>query len=109
MFKKRKALAAPLPLGRIIGQVMEDFGPRQRTPLARIWEQWGAVLGGPIAANTRPVALKRGVLLVNVTSSVWLQELQFCKADMLRRLCAALNQEQVKGRVTEIRFKIGPV
>lgn len=60
-------------------------------------------MGPQIAARTSPGKIRHGVLSVTVSSSVWLQELQFMKQDILERL----NQQTTKESITDIRFSIG--
>ncbi|MFC1813872.1 DUF721 domain-containing protein [Thermodesulfobacteriota bacterium] len=72
----------------------------------RHWNDRGlAVVGKAIAENARPAAFKGKMLLVHVTSSTWIHELQFLKKDIIRKVNNALGEEQVE----EIKFKIGPI
>ncbi|MFH2064033.1 MAG: DUF721 domain-containing protein [Pseudomonadota bacterium] len=73
--------------------------------MTRIWSLWSEAIGPTIAENARPAAFKGHVLLVHVTSSPWMQQLQFLKQDIIRKLNTALGKEMV----TEIKFKIGSV
>jgi predicted nucleic acid-binding Zn ribbon protein len=58
-----------------------------------------------VAANTLPAAFRQQLLLVNVSSSVWIQELRFKKEDIIRKLNDAVG----KSVVSEITFKVGPI
>jgi predicted nucleic acid-binding Zn ribbon protein len=91
-------------IGNIIGDVLKQFRSASDGELTRVWHIWDEVVGGTIAANAQPVAFKGDLLLVHVTSSAWIHELQFLKADIVSRLNAALG----KPMVSEIKFKIGP-
>jgi predicted nucleic acid-binding Zn ribbon protein len=71
--------------------------------MTKIWSLWQEAIGPTIAENARPAAFKGKVLLVNVTSSPWMQQLQFLKQDIIRKLNSALGKEMI----TEIKFKIG--
>jgi len=53
--------------------------------------------------NAQPLAFKGKLLLVEVTSSAWLHELQFLKGDIIKNLNDALGKELI----SEIKFKIG--
>jgi predicted nucleic acid-binding Zn ribbon protein len=101
---KRANLREPVALGRLLDKVLDAHRRQRNDPLSRIWEQWQPSVGLSVAANTRPVSLKGGCLLVCVSSSVWLQELQFLKNNLVDRLNALLEEELVH----DIRFKIGP-
>jgi predicted nucleic acid-binding Zn ribbon protein len=70
--------------------------------LVRVWEK---TVGPPIADNAKPFAVKGSLLLVHVSSSAWLHQLQFLKAELLDKLNQGLKNE----RIEEIKFKIGPI
>lgn len=91
-----------------IGEILEQAlrGCRQADgELVRIWDLWGAVVGDAVAENTRPAAFKGKLLIVHVSSSAWVHQLQFLKQDMIRKVNAALGQALVE----EIKFRIGPL
>ncbi len=95
-------------IGPIISSLISSY---QKTPensvgkLNQIVRIWPTVTGADITENTKPVAIKGNRLLVNVTSSVWLQQLQFISQELIIRLNAALDGESID----TIKFKIGPV
>ncbi len=64
---------------------------------------WDQAVGERIAENTVPESMRRGVLFVNVASSVWMQQLHFLKDEILEKV----NNELDSTRIKEIRFKIG--
>jgi hypothetical protein len=66
-------------------------------------QAWRSAVGPQIAARTSPGKIRHSVLSVTVSSSVWLQELQFMKQDILEQL----NQQTLKEPVTDIRFSVG--
>jgi predicted nucleic acid-binding Zn ribbon protein len=66
---------------------------------------WDRVVGAPIAGNAKPAAFKGRILLVHVTSSTWIHQLQFLRKDIIEQLNRALGKELIE----EIKFKIGPV
>lgn len=69
----------------------------------RIWKLWDGVVGKKIAKHARPSWIKKGVLLVKVTDSVWLQELEFKAETIKERLNSKLQREAIK----KIRFRVG--
>ena len=92
-------------IGKILCDGLNTF---QRDPdLERtgIFSLWDSVVGEAVAKNARPAGFKGKILLVHVGSSVWIQELQYYKKDMIRKLNEALGKELV----CDIKFKIGPV
>ena len=68
-----------------------------RGPLAG-WEaaeRWPSVVGPEVARRTRAVAFRDRVLVVEVSSSVWMNQLTFLKAEILRRLSEAVGPDVV--------------
>lgn len=75
-------------------------GSRSTDELSEVWQ---TVTGGAYSANTRVGSLRRGVLEILVTDSVYIQELTFHKQEYLKALNAAYHS----GSFKDIRFKIG--
>jgi hypothetical protein len=69
----------------------------------RIWQLWDGVVGKRIAQHARPSSIRKGVLMVKVTDSVWLQDLEFM-AEMIRE---KLNSRLQREAIRKIRFKVG--
>ena len=55
--------------------------------------------------RAQPEAFKDGLLIVKVAGSVWAQQLQYQKRDMIQKLNSALESELVR----DIRFKTGTI
>ena len=92
-----------VPLGNVLPKVLSSLRTGGDEQLLRVWELWDRTVGEMIAVNAQPLAFKGKLLLVEVTSSVWLHELQFLKGDIIKNLNEALGKELV----SEIKFKIG--
>ncbi len=101
----RKKMDKPAPLGGILRDALKSSRIDVDLDLYRLWEQWADVVGPVIAPNARPAAIKGKLLLVNVSSAPWMQQLQYLKYELMEKLNKALGSEAVK----DIRFKIGPV
>ena len=94
-----------MPLGNIIDGLLKGFDLRPDAGMTRIWDLWEGIVGKTIADNTRPAAFKGKILVVHVSSSPWIHQLQFLKAEMIRNI----NQGLGDNLVEEIKFKIGSV
>ena len=92
-----------------IGNVIRDMLKKHRlatdTSLIRVWDVWEEAVGEVVAANTRPAAFKGDLLIVNATSSSWLQQLRFLRSEIIQKVNHALGGDPIK----DIKFKIGPV
>ncbi len=101
--KKKKELSH---VGTYINSILNTCRTsRPDVEMTRIWSLWDETIGMTIAENARPAAFKGKVLLVHVTSSPWMQQLQFLKKDLIQKLNIALGKELV----AEIKFKIGSI
>jgi predicted nucleic acid-binding Zn ribbon protein len=95
----------PVAIGQVIQSLMDFYRKAPMGKLSILAESWETAVGPAIARNTRPVAIKGGLLLIHVSSSVWMQQLQFMKNDILISIHRALGSEWFH----EIKFKIGKV
>jgi hypothetical protein len=92
-------------LKTILGTMLRTMDSPPQREQFRVWDIWEEVVGPQIAGKTRPEALRNGVLVVSVTSSVWMQELSFMKQKILDRI----NQTLASRTIREIRFKLGDI
>jgi hypothetical protein len=71
----------------------------------QLMEQWAELVGPQLAGRARPGKVERKVLMVYVTSSAWLQELnRFGRPQILKNLQAAFGAD----RVRDIRLVLDP-
>ena len=103
--KKDKETKELVRIGSVLEKVLNQHRTDSDVGLTQVWDLWERAVGEDIAKNTRPAAFKGKLLLVHVTSSVWIQQLQFLKKDIIGRVNDALGKELVE----DIKFKIGPV
>lgn len=86
-------------LNHILGTVENQpqwQGPQEFQRLLKVWAK---VVGPAVANQTRPCSIYRDVLYVATSSSVWVQELQFKRRFLLKKINACLSIP-----VTDIRF-----
>ena len=92
-------------IGSIIDDVLKSCRREPDGELIRVWNVWDDIVGEVISKNAKPSAFKGRTLLVYVTSSAWVHQLQFLKKQMIVKLNEALG----KSLIDELKFKIGPV
>ena len=90
-------------IGGVLDGLLKQLRPEAEDGMLRIWRIWEETVGDEIARNARPAAVKGSTLLVHVSSSTWVHQLQFLKREMISRLNAGLGQN----RVEDIKFKVG--
>lgn len=105
MAKKRPPNKSFTPIGQVLDSILEQCRSNSSGGIAHLAHVWEKTIGPPIADNAKPFAVKGSLLLVHVSSSVWLHQLRFLKADLLDKLNHGLRNE----RIEDIKFKIGPV
>jgi predicted nucleic acid-binding Zn ribbon protein len=101
----RRKMAKPDQLGNVLESVLKASSLQIDLSLHKLWRQWDDLVGPTIAQNARPAAIKGKLLLINVSSAPWMQQLQYLKDDLVEKI----NDDFDKEIVTDIRFKIGPV
>ena len=89
----------------IISSLLSDpslpFNPAD----ARIWEIWDEAVGPGIAGHARPSWIRKGLLRVEVSDPIWLQELEFLSGDIRETLNERLGGKSIKK--VEFRLRSG--
>jgi len=90
-----------------IGEVVEAIFAQPSYPVdfedMKLWKLWDEAVGAEIANHARPSSIKKGVLVVKVSDSVWLQELEFRAQEIIERINSVLQREAIR----KIRFRVG--
>ncbi|MBU4316936.1 MAG: DUF721 domain-containing protein [Proteobacteria bacterium] len=92
-------------IGSVVKDILGEFAQKYEPGILRISEAWEGIVGESLAQNAIPSAMKGKILIVNVASSIWIQELHFLKNDLIMKINRKLGAETV----TEMKFKIGRV
>jgi len=103
--KPKKDKAKFVHIGSIIDDVLKTYRREPDGELIRVWHVWDSIVGEVISKNAKPAAFKGRILLVYVTSSPWVHQLQFLKKEMIVKLNEALG----KSLIDDLKFKIGPI
>jgi predicted nucleic acid-binding Zn ribbon protein len=88
------------PAGELLAGLLSELGLEQRLREQSAVARWPELVGPEIAARSRALRIRDGVLYVQVTSAAWSQELRFLKERFLAGYAAAL----APGLVKDIRF-----
>ena len=91
------------PVGGVVGRVLSDLGLDAAVAAHRVGERWSDIVGAEVARHARPVQMAGPVLEVAVESSVWAQQLQMQRLEIL----AALRRELGDDAPGELRFLVG--
>lgn len=86
-------------LQHVLGALDQQSSWRSHRQIQQVLAAWPELVGPAVAAQTRPWALRAGVLQVGVSSSPWVQTLMFERLRILEKLNARLPYA-----ITDIRF-----
>jgi predicted nucleic acid-binding Zn ribbon protein len=103
--KTKKDSAKFVHIGSVIEDVLKSYRREPDSELIQVWQIWNSIVGDVISKNAKPGAFKGRILLVYVSSSTWVHQLQFLKEEMIAKLNEALG----KSLIDDLKFKIGPV
>jgi len=92
-------------LGDVLGKSLKRLELAPRLDEYGVWPVWNDVVGNPIARNAQPEKIRNGTLFVKVSSSVWMQQLQFMKELITEKLNQRLGTVVVKN----IFFVVGKI
>jgi len=93
----------PSPLGEILEKYFSRCGLKRRLAEQRILDSWKKIVGRGIAEQTQPLRIQNGVLQVRVSNSVWMQQLQFMKGMILKKVREETGAEDIE----ELRLFLG--
>ncbi len=80
-------------LGEILSRVIKQEGYDRQGPALDIWPK---AVGEHLARRSWPVSLRKGVLLVQVSDSVWMHELQMQKHQILERISSLEGGQEIR-------------
>ena len=87
-------------IGGTLKKLIKKEGLENEINQQKAIDLWGEVVGKKIRENTEPLEVQFGVMIVKVKNSVWKQELQFQKEDMIK----SLNKKLIKTTIKDLRF-----
>lgn len=90
-------------VGTLLAEALGDKALVRRA--LGVWPAWEQAVGPQVARRARPVAMRDGVLYVNVAHPVWLQELTPMRDALLHRVQKLAGATIVR----ELRLRVGPL
>ncbi len=98
-------------LGSILGGFYQQRNWNRRLELHQVFVFWEQVVGKEIARRALPQEIKKGVLWVNVTDNIWMNQLQFEKYNLLEKINAKLKKisnDPSPDVLIDLRFHLDP-
>ena len=93
---RRGKMKSAAHTGEVVEQLLKGLGLDERLQQYRAMIIWDEVVGPQIAARTRPIRIREGILEINVDQPTWMQQLQRMKPKILARLNAELTDSTIK-------------
>ena len=91
----------------ILTELSRSHGFDVRFGEYHLQQQWQTIAGASVAPHTWPTRIKFRTLHVAVENSVWLHQLTYLKASLLKNVQAAFDQGEVE--VQDIIFRLGDI
>jgi hypothetical protein len=92
----------PDHISSLLGEMISRRNWQERFELHDVFNFWEKAVSADIAKQARPVKFRGKVLWVEVSDSVWMQQLQFLKMGLLEKI----NREFKSVQVEDIRFQL---
>ncbi len=92
-------------VGSVLAGIAHRYGLETKLAEHRLQQRWAEIAGAPVAAHTRPDAIRFKKLHLVVENSVWLHQLTFLKPTLIRQINAAVGRPLV----SEIVLRVGDV
>ena len=84
--RRRRRPKPPARVGDLVPTVLRDLGLETSARVLRLAECWEEAVGPEIAQHCQPTALRGEQLEATVDSSVWCQQLQLRRPEILEAL-----------------------
>jgi predicted nucleic acid-binding Zn ribbon protein len=97
--------AGPYKLGGMVSNLLKGLHLETKAKEQTCILAWDEVVGEHVAKVTQPDFVRDGVMFVVIKNSVWANELQFLKKDLISKLNGHAGSVVIK----EIIFKVGRV
>ena len=103
--KKAGNITSPSGIGEVLGRSFSMLGISTKISEFKIRKHWGAIVGKGISKRTAPGPLKARTLYITVSQSAWMNELQFHKDEIIKKIDSLIG----KGAVENIVLKAGHI
>jgi len=87
--------------GTLLKALVRDLGLEDGVRLAQLQSEWHSIFRKPLSDHMFPSFLSGNELILSVDSPVWMQELKYYVADIVKTLAPY--------RIEKVRFKLGRV
>lgn len=82
-------------IGEVVDGLMRERLFARGVPIGQLASTWADVVGPRLAAESAPLSLESGVLLVAASDGPWGAQVRFLAAEILKRANATLGSDEV--------------
>ena len=84
------------PIGEVVDGLLRERIFARGAPIGRLASEWPSVVGPRLAAESAPLSLDGGVLVVSTSDGPWGAQVRFLAAEIRKKANASLGSEQVR-------------
>ena len=84
------------PIGEVVDGLLRERIFARGAPIGRLASEWASVVGPRLAAESAPLSLDGGVLVVSTSDGPWGAQVRFLAAEIRKKANASLGSEQVR-------------
>lgn len=84
------------PIGEIVDGLLREKAFAQGMPIGQLAADWSAVVGPRLGAESAPVSLDRGILVVAATTGPWGAQVRFLADQIRERANGAIGEGSVQ-------------
>lgn len=100
-----RRLRGPQPVGDALEAFLGRTGFNDRVRTTRLLDDWAAIVGADVAANSRPQRIERGVLHLAVSSTGWATQLTWLESMLLEKV----NEAAGTNLVQRVKVVVAPL
>lgn len=93
---KKPATSSAKALSQAIQDLARSFGIQDKLQQYEAVTGWAAIVGSHIAKETEALKIEKGILIVRVRTSVWRNELNMRKREIISKLNQAIGEAVIK-------------
>lgn len=94
--RKEERTLRETPLGEIVDGLMRQRVFARGVPIGQLAADWPSVVGPRLAAESAPVSLDGGILVVATTDGPWGAQVRFLASEIQRKANASLGSDSVR-------------
>lgn len=84
------------PIGEIVDGLLRERAFARGAPIGRLASEWASVVGPRLAAESAPMSLDGGILVVATSDGPWGAQVRFLAGEIRKKANASLGSEQVR-------------